>query len=239
MASLLILRRFASTKAFPRATHRFRSLSSSSSNSPQPTSVDPIDVSSTGEKLLFESDQYFTIRMMLGGVATSVMYWSYHLIDCYLYPGEIASSGFAIMGNPAVGVAGLGLSGFCLYTTRHYANVNVKRAYESPDGRRIGFQMHNIYGSYGRKLEALPSNLKFTLPEEKNLTNSSLARMEIIGAKTNVFIDITGKFYGTRLRELMNRVTTAVKEDVVKDKEARVEILKGTAHQHKRKRHSK
>ncbi len=110
-------------------------------------------------------------------------------------------------GDPSWGYAGLLATGLFVYFTRHFAHQTVYQAYLSADHRRLGFQMHNLFGNPGRKIEVSVGNAKF-LDAQMNkdklfgkaqpgraknwLLNSSLLPLRVEGIKGNVLVDQQG-----------------------------------------------
>ncbi|RYY83652.1 hypothetical protein EON63_10780 [archaeon] len=52
-------------------------------------------------------------------------------------------------GDPSWSYLGLAATGLFVYFTRHFAHQTVYQSYLSADGKRMGFQVHNLFGSPG------------------------------------------------------------------------------------------
>jgi hypothetical protein len=53
--------------------------------------------------------------------------------------------------------------------------------YETPDGRRLGFQMHNMMGFPGKKIEANIGNVRLANTVSYNLGSDSFVPLRIEG----------------------------------------------------------
>jgi hypothetical protein len=107
-------------------------------------------------------------------------------------------------GDPSWGYAGVFATGLFVYFTRHFAHHAVYQSYISEDGRRIGFQVHNLFGDPGRKFEVSVGNARFLdekltkesvlQGEQKKsiLMNSSLVPLRVEGIKGNILVDREG-----------------------------------------------
>lgn len=102
------------------------------------------------------------------------------------------------------GYFGVAATGLIVYFTRHFAHHVVYQSYLTGDGKRVGFQVHNILGNPGRKFEVSIGNAKFLSPNTalvenagnksfiKNLFNSSLIPLRVEGVQGNVLVDKEG-----------------------------------------------
>lgn len=152
----------------------------------------PILVNEVGEKVLYESAQRHQIRAMMAGGVVNGMYWTYHLVNAYQY-SEVVIGGIEMGGDPMWGYLGLGISAFIAATTREFARHAVYRAYVSADGFRVGFQMHNPFGSLGRKIEAKPTNITIG---QVSKARGNLLPLLVQGIETNILLDLKGNFFG-------------------------------------------
>jgi hypothetical protein len=60
-----------------------------------------------------------------------------------------------------------GVATICMfYVGRKYAHHSVHQAYESADGKRLGFQMLNMFGSPCRKVEVSIGNARAVIPKD-------------------------------------------------------------------------
>ncbi len=106
--------------------------------------------------------------------------------------------------DPLWGYFGVAATGLIVYFTRHFAHHVVYQSYISSDGKRIGFQVHNIFGNPGRKFEVSIGKAKFLSPNTslvdtsgnktfvKNLFNSSFVPLRVEGITGNVLVDKEG-----------------------------------------------
>jgi hypothetical protein len=53
--------------------------------------------------------------------------------------------------------------------------------YETPDGRRLGFQMHNMMGFPGKKIEANIGNVRLANTVSYNLGSDSFVPLRVEG----------------------------------------------------------
>jgi hypothetical protein len=102
---------------------------------------------------------------------------------------------------PSMGVAGLFGTGLIFAATYNYSHHYVYRAYESADGKRLGFQFHNILGNVGKKVECMKGNataLKVDSFRNKNAVTRSMMGsslpINVKGVKFNVLLDQAGEF---------------------------------------------
>ena len=159
----------------------------------------PIMINEIGEKVVYESSQRHQIRLMVGCGVLNSLYWSYHLVNAFKYHGVVID-GIEMGGDPMWGYMGLGLSALITITTREFARHAVYKAYVSPDGFRLGFQMHNLLGSLGRKIEAKPTSITVG---EGSKSRENLLPLHIQGVDKNVLVDMRGDFYGSNVLQSM------------------------------------
>ena len=64
-------------------------------------SNDDMPVTQQGNKILYHSQdkQQFTVRIMLGSACFNLFYWTYHLLQCYLFEGVVLQ-GVSLGGDP-------------------------------------------------------------------------------------------------------------------------------------------
>lgn len=79
-------------------------------------------------------------------------------------------------GDPTFGYVGTAASFGLAYFTKYFANHVVYSAYLTKDQKRIGFQVHNMFGSPGKIMEVDVGNAKFnTLLDGKEQQNKLLS----------------------------------------------------------------
>ena len=67
------------------------------------------------------------------------------------------------------------------YCNREYASHAAHLVYETADGRRIGFQMHNMMGFPGKKIEANVGNVRLANTVSWNLGSDSFVPLRVEG----------------------------------------------------------
>ena len=141
------------------------------------------------------------------------------------YPMFVVDSRWGIVGAFGTGVM--------FWGTTQFAHHAAYTSYETADGLRVGFQMHNVLGNPGRKIEASPANIVRGPDSTWGFSNklvplrisgmgkvrlsiifmttvliffSSLNIADLLRIRQNVLIDSSGKFYGNnRLISLIDR----------------------------------
>ena len=83
------------------------------------------------------------------------------------------------------------------YFTRQFAHHAARKAYETRDGKRIGFVMHNVIGGIGKKVEVSVGNAR-VIRKDGSAFGASLLPVRVKGLGKNVLIDSKGKFYWSR-----------------------------------------
>ena len=109
-----------------------------------------------------------------------LQYWSHHLVNCIVYK-DVIIQGIDLGGQPywtAFGYLGTGLIFYC---NREYATHAAHSVYESADGKRIGFQMYNMVGLPGRRIEATIGNVRLANTASWNLGSDSFVPLRIVG----------------------------------------------------------
>jgi hypothetical protein len=102
------------------------------------------------------------------------------------------------------------------YVTKQYSHHAVSSCYETVDGERLGFQMHNIFGQPGRKIEVRVGNASMLDPSnsKKTTLGSSYIPLRVKGVDRNVLIDESGEYLvddaqgGVRLFGLLSSGST-------------------------------
>lgn len=148
-------------------------------------------------------------------------------------------------GDPTWGYYGLAATAAFLYCSRRFAHQTVYQAYLSADKRRLGFQMHNVFGEPGRKIEVSLGKARFTDPKmtaervlseegmKSYIGNSSLVPVQVEGISGNVLLDKDGlKQHNQKLMHLLLDPNGARLDS----KEARVDKVKAYYRDMKQKR---
>ncbi len=134
---------------------------------------------------------------MFGVGCFNAFYWSAALADHYLN-----ASAFSMLGDyPTMGVAGLFGTGLIFGSTYNYAHHYVARAYESEDGKRVGFQFHTMMGKMGRKIEVSKENVEALNVDSYRNSNKFMGAMmgsavpvHVKGLTFNALLDTAGEF---------------------------------------------
>lgn len=169
------------------------------------------NVNESNEILLYTGNSEMTIGFMFSMGVFNMAYWTYYITNCYLYK-DVIIQGIDFGGDPRWGYAGAFGTGLIFYCNRTYAHNTVKRAYETSDGERLGFQMHNMLGQLGRKIEVNKNNARLA---NVNMTfATSLIPLRVEGIGPNVLLDQTGTYKeDKRLMDILeeNRANTDYK----------------------------
>lgn len=154
--------------------------------------------------------------------------------------------GINLAGDPFLAYFGTFATGFIAYFGRSYAHHSIYQCYETADSKRIGFQVHTIFGYPGRKFEVNTGNARFirqlnaltaSTDELKaadsksgildSMLKTSLIPVVVDGIDGNLLIDQNGKFYNKeRLVELLQESKRVIKD--TEGKLARTEWKKET-----------
>ena len=127
---------------------------------------------------------------------------------------DMVVQGINLAGDPMWGSFGAFATGFFLYFARTFAHHSIFQCYETADHKRIGFQMHTMFGKPGRKFEVSIGNARFiarnnamtrTTEEEEamkgrgaifsKILSTSLVPVVVNGFQGNALFDAEGKFY--------------------------------------------
>jgi hypothetical protein len=182
-------------------------------------------VHESNENLLYTGNSEMTIRFMFSMGIFNMAYWTYYITNCYYFK-DVIIQGIDFGGDPRWGYAGAFGTGLIFYCNRTYAHNTVKRAYETSDGERLGFQMHNMLGQLGRKVEVNKSNARLA---QVNMTlATSLIPLRVEGIGPNVLLDQTGTFKEDKrlmdiLKENRDNTDNKGKSTAVDSKEKRIE----------------
>ena len=151
---------------------------------------------SDGNKVLYEGNQEFTARLMFSATAFNTVYWTYYSVSAWYYH-DVVIQGIEMGGDPRWGMAGAFGTGLMTYFTKEFAHHAARKAYETADGKRIGFVMHNIIGGVGKKVEVHIGNAR-VIKKEGSALGASLLPVRVKGLGKNVLVDSKGKFYWSR-----------------------------------------
>ena len=187
--------------------------------------------------ILYEGSQALTIRAMLGSgvfnllvsmmnntfsyydfdIVVSIQWWTYYLADYYAYK-DVLLEGNSVVASPMFGVVGGFMTAVIAYTTREYARNAVCLCYETADGKRLGFQTHNMFGNPGRKLETPIGNAKIANLKVSSFT-SSLIALKLEGMKYNLLLDKDANYMN---EERLMEILAAERTDIIDSKENRI-----------------
>lgn len=246
-----MIRRTFSRRTLSRLSLQFRFSSDVSSN--VSAGFKPINIfteeqrDKEGNKILYKASQELTCRVMLSAASFNFLYWSYYLTSCAYYK-DIVVQGINLGGDPRWGFLGAFGTGLMFYVTQQYSHHAVSKCYLTVDGERLGFQMHNIIGQPGRKIECRLGNAYMGSYNKKTNFGSSYIPLRVKGVDRNILIDESGDYYTENPSELPplmqllkagepNPVVSASSASTAMDKEKRVTLIK---EQHrKNKQHKK
>ena len=153
-------------------------------------------VDGQGNKILYEGSQEMTTRLMFSASCFNAIYWTYYSVSAYYYQGVVIQ-GIEMGGDPRWGMAGAFGTGLMMYFTKEFAHHAARRAYETSDGKRIGFVMHNIMGGMGKKVEVHVGNAR-VIDRKGSTFGASLIPVRVKGLGKNVLLDDKGAFYEER-----------------------------------------
>jgi hypothetical protein len=132
----------------------------------------------TGNHILYRGRHERSLLTMLGVTFFNFMYWSYQLTISYAYKG-VVMNGIEMGGDikwPIIGMCGTAIM---VVSTRLYSRNCVRQAYLTPDGRRLGFQVHTIFAVAGPKFEALLSNTSLVEKEQQKMLMRSIIPVKL------------------------------------------------------------
>lgn len=159
---------------------------------------------SNNEKLLYKGNNSLQIRLMFGVGCVNTIYFSQHLFSCWYYENVIIE-GINLGGDPRWGYVGAFTGGLVFYSTMWLAHSSVYRAYLTEDNLRVGFQLYNLVGQPGRKIECLISNIRWKDNKEQTSLGSSYTPIRVKGIDHNILLDKSGEHFENRkLIEILN-----------------------------------
>ena len=207
--------------------------------------------STPSEINLYKGHQKLTIRTMLGISMVNMFYWSSIISNHCFVAGKVVE-GIDLAGtDPPWGYFVVAATGLIIYFTRHFAHNVVYQSYLTPDQKRIGFQVHNLFGNPGRKFEVQVGKAKFlsdvqmrefqsntspAQPLQRSLFNSSLIALRVDGIEGNVLIDREVLIRGTEPAEKLIEVLCKGANAVVDSKEERLQYMKHGNNKHNAKK---
>jgi hypothetical protein len=172
----------------------------------------------------------------------------------FFHQGEVVH-GIELGMEPYWGYFGTFATALIAFLARSYAHGAIIQAYESADGKRLGFQLHNMMGYPGRKIEVNIGQAKLLSPKEtylksdgvavapsslgsKFFPNSNQIPVRVDGWRLNILLDKQGKYYEDhRIFDLLSTPTFEVKsEEINIAKEERIAFNKEVRHNHKNNR---
>ncbi len=159
-----------------------------------------------GEPVLFQANQAFPIRLMLGSGLINFGYWSYNLytisaVTMGLNITEHWNNLTLLATSPLWTYLGLTGTGLIFFFTKMFANRVICLTYENPETKRLGFQTYTLFGTPGRKIEVKPVNVTFG----KESLKTSLLPIKIIGLDYRLLLDRDGYYYDNgRLRDILH-----------------------------------
>lgn len=125
------------------------------------------------------------------------------MVDWYVNKDVVLDGGYSIVASPWFGFAGLAGTSIILYVTRMFSRNAIAECYETADGQRLGFRMHNMLGNPGRRFEVPIGNARFSNMRVSSFTKSMVG-VKIDGIKYNCVMDRDGDFVEPdRLRALL------------------------------------
>jgi hypothetical protein len=145
----------------------------------------------------------------------------------YFVYKDVVIEGIALKGDPVWGAIGMVASVGLLWVTRRYAHQTAFQVYETADGKRLGFQMHDMVGRPGRRVEVSVGNVHF-LNKTNDITRSE-AEQEAAEAKAGVFNKIAGTSHVPIFVKGMGGNVLIDSEGKFYDKERLVALFNATA----------
>lgn len=155
------------------------------------------------ELLLYKGNKGTYIKGMLGLAGFNVCYWTTLIAADYFYKAPTID-GATFLSNPWWGYMGGIASAGIFYVTKKFSQNSVYKAYLSADGERLGFQMHTIIGSPGRKVEFALGNAKLLQkvskadmdkPGQSGFLSTTALPVSVEGLEFNALLDKKGTYY--------------------------------------------
>ena len=115
----------------------------------------------------------------------------------------VTESGESLVASPWFGVAG-SVGTVVIFTVNYmYSRNAISEIYETEDGQRLGFCMHNMYGGPGRRFEVPLGNARFSDVSSTTFAKDTIS-LKIDGVPNNCIMDKDGEFFDSeRLRFLL------------------------------------
>lgn len=172
----------------------------------------------SGDLLLYQSSESFTIRLMLGCGLINLVYWP----SSIYYSTQILEKTDTFLDsmqafNPLITGVGVAATGLVLFATTLYAHRSVRTGYENQVTKRLGFQMHNVFGFPGKVIEIKPSNV--SIIPSKRVT--SKVAIKVNGLSHPIVLSRDGEYFDKgRLADILNTPTDVLRlqesQDLIK-----------------------
>lgn len=144
--------------------------------------------------MLYRGRHERSILMMLGVSFFNFIYWSYQLTNFYIYQGVVVQ-GVDLGGDIKWPILGMCGTAVMFFSTRLYSRNCVRQAYLTPDGKRLGFQLHTIFAVAGPKVEAAVPNCHLVGRQQQTLVMKQVIPIKLEGMTRNLLLDGDGIFY--------------------------------------------
>lgn len=121
-------------------------------------------------------------RNWFWGSTSNRFFWIRRYIELHnlLFAKNHTKYGWKLLNHYFVFLSSTGTA-LVFYCNREYASHSAHMVYETPDGRRLGFQMHNLMGFPGKKIEANIGNVRLANTVSYNLGSDSFVPLRIEG----------------------------------------------------------
>jgi hypothetical protein len=130
------------------------------------------------------------------------------MMDWLKYKDTISEGGTSLVASPWFGFAGAVGTFAVLFITRMYSRNAICQVWESADGKRLGFRMHNMLGNPGRSIEVPIGNARFSNAKISTFSKHMVA-LKIEGVPNNCVMDKDGNYHDPgRLRALLQAEKT-------------------------------
>lgn len=111
--------------------------------------------------VLYKGESEFLVRMLFGTATFNLIYWTQYLVYA-AYNTDVLMNGIPVAGELKWGYLGLVGTSVMYFMNIYMSRYTIRRVYypASGDANRIGFQMYNMLGFPGRKIETELGNTK-------------------------------------------------------------------------------
>jgi len=181
----------------------------------------------SNETTIYKGNNSMQVKLMFGVGVVNTIYFSQHLFSCWWYQ-DVVVEGINLGGDPRWGYVGAFTGGLVFFSTKWLAHSLVYRAYLTEDNLRVGFQLYNIVGQPGRKIECLISNIRWKDGKEQTSLGSSYTPIRVKGIEHNILLDKSGEhFLNRKLIEILNNnsginSTSSTTSNSIESKDARI-----------------